>query len=730
MKRAFYHCQSQVNFFIKRKCKRKERANPMNHKLIYGAAVSIFILVAGSAFFFLKYRPEQEAAEAFRQAKVLLAENRLEEAVTELERAVSKNPRHPKAGLVLFDLIYTMDPERAGALLADLEQAASSPEDLISRKVLMALEEGNPGRAKVLSEVLNTIEDLGHDGHYARLLLTVSEEGIDEAVYRRLQELRARYPESREFQYLESRVELLRSDPMAAVKAKVGLLNLLDSVDAISLRAALTLSLQRDLPMFAEDWRRVVDHFQQHPFLDPVLRRLDLPELRRLSERFVGLRPSLAFRFTSELVSRPDAEHRDRLGHFDLALTLGKDDRLADTVEAFQARANPDPSTLLALARYTFSKGRQEDGMEYLRRVQKDFPDHRGFLRVLLELSGESGKSLETGARLQVADWLFEHPEAKVRHRLRALEIKIEEDPSGRGQVLEGAMAAFSRSAPIQLGQWLNRMGEAERVLAFLGSEEALGDPTAFFIRLEALLRSGRLNEARDFLDEEASTLSSYQRELARLQLAISLDNEESAGEHLANAIELADGEEDLRSYFVLAEFARRIEAVELVKAAYERAYLRQAVFPVQAAMNYLNLLLREDALEEAEEFAAYNRNRVPGNPIFINNDCYLQILRESSLEDCIEEMERIVTAYPDVPNYRGTLALAQLLAGYPASALDTLREGDYSFDSGNNHAQLIFAMVHAANGEATLARTVAERLNREQLNRRELALLERYFPQ
>lgn len=701
----------------------------MNLKIVVPVFLLVLLVAVGGIGYFFYYEPREESKEAYVEAMVALKESRLSEAISRLERSFAKWPGHGEAGFALFDLIAYTEPERAEALLLKLEQHPFPRERLISRKIELAMDAEALGKAQTLESVLNSLEDIGVEGEYAQLLISLSQEGFTRETLQRLQLLRSKYPENRDLRYLEARIDLLREDPVALVRTKVNLFELLDRVDSISLRACILLVLQEQIPLFAEDRARIVEHLKNHPLLEGGLDRQSSEILRAMVGRLLNADRELAFTLTGELVSREDAEMADRLAHIEVAQALGRSAEVAEMMNALEAERERSPEATLLLAKQAILEEEVETAMAYLEEIHEAAPNNSPFLRYCITLLSQDPSVLSEDRRAVVAQWIFEHSEAPFIPRLLALQEQINLDPAQKEVLLDLAVETFGETQTVELARWLLQNEARERVLDLISESEALEDRELLAIRLDTLLNENRNEEALELLEKGAERLGAFDFALSKVQIHNRMEAPEKALEALREAMDLAPLQENPRVYFLLADLAELLEENDLQIQAYTAAYEGKVGFPPLPAVKYLSHLLENGQFERATEFAVYCRNRSPNNPIFINNDCYLQIIQENNLEACVDDMEALVEANPQVPQYRGTLALGQLLAGYPESALETLESEDVEFSLDQTQAQLVYAMVQAANGQEALAENLIRSINREALNPAEAALLEQYFP-
>lgn len=693
-------------------------------------AIGVLAVLAGggaAGYYFLQTVPRKEAEVAYEEGRKALEAGDLKAAEVQLELAVKKNPGHEKAGFLYFDTIHYVFPERAEALLAEMEKRPVSREGLISRKIRLALDKQELGKAQTLVKVLETLKPWELDGEYAELLVLLAEGKAEEGM-ERFGGLMARYPQSRDLKYLMARFDGMSEGMLEKVRSKRTLLELVKTQDALSLRALFFLSLQNDLPLFPEDWTMVGESLRKHPFLEAGLGNLPSDAVRGMVRRMLNLDRELALSLAKEVAKRPDATGSDRLAQIEIAQALSKTGELKAEIERLRREEEPAIEERLVLAKQEFLDKNVEAGLAQMEALLRRDPKNVAALQVLVALANQEPVELSPGEQGRVLDWILQHPSAGLGPKVNAYGKKIQLEPARRAAWLERAEQEYGTTEPVLLARWLVQMGEAERALGVLPEERALREVAGFAARYEALMQLKRYPELAAWVERGQGLVNPLQREVLLTQATLGLENKEKAAGHWDAALQLAREGKDARVLSSLASLAREMGDKSRQRVAYGEAYARQAVFDVEAGVDYLGLILEAGDLAKAREFAGYVRNQAPDNPILVNNDCYLQILNEQNLAVCVEDMEKIVARFPEVSQFRGTLALGQLLAGFPEAAQKTLEKTEVDSRPEGVQSQWIFALVQAANGQRMLAQSLAQNLDKSRLNRQEVELLERFM--
>jgi hypothetical protein len=85
------------------------------------------------------------------------------------------------------------------------------------------------------------------------------------------------------------------------------------------------------------------------------------------------------------------------------------------------------------------------------------------------------------------------------------------------------------------------------------------------------------------------------------------------------------------------------------------------------------------------------------------------------------------VETYPDIQNFRGTLALAQILNDLPEAAMETLEHISSKEHRSSSQSRMISAIVLADSGNQGLAGNVAASINPDELLEVERELLRKF---
>jgi tetratricopeptide (TPR) repeat protein len=138
-----------------------------------------------------------------------------------------------------------------------------------------------------------------------------------------------------------------------------------------------------------------------------------------------------------------------------------------------------------------------------------------------------------------------------------------------------------------------------------------------------------------------------------------------------------------------------------------------------------LQLTLENGSLNQTIKVAEALRDNYPEEPVHQNNLAYFRFLANISLEDSVETMRQLVEEYPDVNQYRLTLALGLLKLGRNNEAKRLLDSTSIDWNQAGTRGKMIYAAVLAANNQRVVAEGLIANIEFEDLIPEEQALLE-----
>lgn len=686
----------------------------------------LVIVGMASLLVFLEERGDRIVRDHMDEAEAALAEGDLLVAEAALEAVLEREPEHIEAAQQLFDTVAYFNPARGRELLEVLRSAGADPEALAYRAVGMALAENDLEAAEAAVAGLEALKPLGREGQLARLRVLLAE-GDFEAAAPLFEAVLDAYSGDRQARFISGQIFAAEEDLLLRIRAKDTLMRLLDKPDEVSFKSAVFLFGARRLPLFGADLRAAADHLAEHPHLEEGIARLEAPLVRGLVSELAGVRPELAFEISRLLVKRPGATPGDALLRVYSGQEAGKTATVKEAAETLLEQQEWGTDGIAILSRQLILEDRHAEALYLIAEALAAEPESEVLLRVLLWQLMTQSDGMDKAEALRLADAIRAHPKTDPRSYLMAANAILNREPGRSEAVYAAAEARLGGDHLIRLCRWLLERGQPERVLALIPERAALRDLDRMSVHFEALLALGRFDDARDLLSVARALLAGWQYDFLLAQVRLQAGDPAGCRELLAGLLD--DPPPAARSaLFGMAAMAAGSEAPELERAAYELAHATGQVFPMEHAMAYLGKLLGDGNLEESLRFSAYCRNLYPENPFFINNNSYLKAISGREIEDCIADMRAVVERFPDVHYFRLTLALSELIGGYPGRALETLGKLDASVELVEPRTKLAWAVVLAGNGEQQKASPVLDEIDVESLMQPEQDLVSRYF--
>ena len=315
---------------------------------------------------------------------------------------------------------------------------------------------------------------------------------------------------------------------------------------------------------------------------------------------------------------------------------------------------------------------------------------------VLRRIADERFGELAEDEQARLLERLRGHERADLGTRLRATQLLMRLQPERRMALLDEATPDDAAEFLI-FGRWLLEIGEAGSALEVSGKLDFREDVDALSLRFDALMALERLDDAEALLEAGGAALAEWQTAFLRTNIAIMGKDFEAAGRLLETLVDEAPNGPVLLN---VAKLAGEAGAPGLQRRAYDRAWEAGLVFPQPRAMEYLGMFLEDADLDTALRFAAYCRTLRPKEPVYINNHSYLQVVAGRGIDAAIGDMRELVDKHPKFPPFRLTLAMAELIGGYPGKARETLDSMGESPGLEDARSKLSMALVLAGNGE------------------------------
>jgi len=367
---------------------------------------------------------------------------------------------------------------------------------------------------------------------------------------------------------------------------------------------------------------------------------------------------------------------------------------------------SPDPGTRAAARTDLFQLAKSKE------------PEGRDALRLIAASSDRTESETQELVRLLEAD-----PRATAGDRLLAKSLLLEIRPDWRGAVLEEVKKLYAGGTEeerLALAEFLLRFNDPEGVLALPVVRQ--GRP--FLLRLDALARLGRWTTIREELvkaTSEKQALDPFFIEVFQARVSQELREISMAEVRWKQALAKAAGNPQKVEF--LANFAEKSGNLPMAAEAY-RSMIK---FPATAVPGYLGLIRvaeKRADIRQLRDIMAELSRQLPEDPAPKNDLAYLNLLFNEKVDDSVRTARELVTALPDRPAYRTTLALGYLRQNQPQEALAAYDQTDINWSTALPGWQAVRAAVLAANGRDQEARSLALSINWDRLKPQERDLV------
>ena len=350
-------------------------------------------------------------------------------------------------------------------------------------------------------------------------------------------------------------------------------------------------------------------------------------------------------------------------------------------------------------------------------------------LEALAEISNSPVKEGVTKADIRKASLrILSHPRSTLKMRTHAANrAMLTSDADGRNEVIEQVIEELNVSNKVELAKWLRQYRSADKILEVVSESEALGNEELFFIRLETLLATGKIEEAEGM--EEKNQADLRPRALAKSSAYIAMAKQlpNPAQVYIDWALE-NHSMEDLAQAAEMALMSRDANiAMDALLIALDKD---PGVISDNQCGQFLQLAIASRNSSNALKIMKVLHDRSPDKPGVQNNYLWLQIIQTQNsqkLADLEANVVKLVTDYPEQLNFFSTLALARLLMGNLDGTIEAMKKrGDKNLQHGE---KAIYAAALYAKGESEKAIQWDRGLNELRMMPEEWELLQKHRP-
>jgi hypothetical protein len=347
---------------------------------------------------------------------------------------------------------------------------------------------------------------------------------------------------------------------------------------------------------------------------------------------------------------------------------------------------------------------------------------------------------------------LENHPLAKTPHKLLALDLQMQADPTRREALISRAIADWKNAntdSLVALATWLDEKGEYQRQLDTIPLERALQSHDLFLQHLDALGALDRWSEIKQLLESEHFPLDEVVQRMYVARCNARLGEKTASENNWNRALEAAGG--DSGKLMTLAEYAERNGANEIAEVAYvtatnESPKLRAAwkgrlrLAQASGGTKELHAVLtgmlaiwpNDSAIRNDEAYTRllllFSKSRNDEAPAFDRRGDLRRgrpMTNDETLKEIDQFAQKLVEQNPTSLPHRTLLALTRLWQNRAAEALEVYANIQVAPDALTPSALAVHAAVLAANGRIDDAKTEAAQVRVDNLLPEEKALIQ-----
>ncbi|MFZ3377985.1 MAG: hypothetical protein WA183_20750 [Chthoniobacterales bacterium] len=344
---------------------------------------------------------------------------------------------------------------------------------------------------------------------------------------------------------------------------------------------------------------------------------------------------------------------------------------------------------------------------------------------------------------------LENHPLAKTPHKLLALDLQMQADPTQRDALISRAIADWKNADAVSLvalATWLDGKGEYQRQLDTIPLSRALQSRDLFLQHLDALGALDRWSEIKQLLESEHFPLDQVVQRMYVARCNAQLGEKTASENNWKRALEAAGG--DSGKLMTLAEYAERNGANEIAEVAYAtatnespklraawqgRLRLARASGETKKIHAVLTGMLanwpNDSAIQNDEAYTRllllFSNSRNDEAPVFAGLRRGRPMTNDETLKEIEQLAQKLVEQNPTSLPHRTLLALARLWQNRVAEALDVYANIQVAPNALTPSALAVHVAVLAANGRTDDAKTEAAQVKVDNLLPEEKALIQ-----
>jgi hypothetical protein len=523
---------------------------------------------------------------------------------------------------------------------------------------------------------------------------------------------------------------LIQSDSTADLtRGKSLLMRVMNRKDEeLSELAAFALLTAPGIPLIKADYKKIFDTLDELNALRPDNSNLNAEVMRILTDQALQFSPEHALDLALLLFKFPDVTIADRLNSASLAQTLGHVDTAGEILGAIDESSlveNPaENQTYNRLSAVQLMlEGSFTEGLSSFRSLVESRPDMEQLTDSFQIAFRHTEMPLETERAM--LELFLKLPVSNVPLTIAVLNRLVELAPLQKNRWVDYAIETL---LPVYTGvaaQWLTQQGEPMRVIEALSASDQPLETSDKIALIEAYLAVSDPGGAQAILKSPGAALPQALAEFYYARCALQMGQEEEAFERWKasqNAALSGNSFPMMKNLgFLALELDQPVNALQALYTAFNAGI----EFSQNQLGRLLQLTLENGTLNQTIKIAEALEDSYPEEPVYQNNLAYFRFLANTSLEDSVATMRELVEDYPDVNQYRLTLALGLLKIGRNNEAKRLLESTSIDWNDAGTRGKMIYAAVLAANNQRVVAEGLIANIEFEDLIPEERALLE-----
>jgi hypothetical protein len=551
--------------------------------------------------------------------------------------------------------------------------------------------------------------------------------GRQELALRFLEESALRQPDNPRVNFYLGGLLVMSEKISDRTRGKTLLMNVLESdADELSKLSGFILLSNLEIPLIESEIRQIFEKIEEADAF-----RTDNPDfnsdaLRNILTRLVPVLPDDALNVADILLTLPESTRGDTFATIELAQQLGLTDKADDLLERLEVPEEEDGAIYRRFMRIQavqlIAQEKFAEGIDIiLRQTESDTQDYAALIQTMNQALN---MDLPIAEEVRLLKGYLELPIEDPARSVAVLRRLVEIDPLREDQRIEYARTKLLQLDPILVGQWMMERGASEAVLEALRKEDGSLTESEYMVLIEASLANNALDQAQKFLEESRSQLSPTVSNFLQCRI-LSLQGEPDEAFHfwmLAHDSALMGNDYQLLKNlgFIALELNQRQNALQSMYNAFDSGI----PFTIEQAQQLLQLTLEMGTLAQTLPVAEFLATRNPDNPTHQNNLAYFNFLAEKDVDASVDIMRELIDDYPDIYQFRLTLALGLIKAGRTNEASRLVQTTNINWQEAGTRGQMIYAVVLAATNQRVVAEGLVSNLDKSSLLPEERALL------